>query len=93
MKDKTESKPDAGAFYVGIDVSKDKLAVYAGDLFEGEIENNRSAIGRLVRDLRRKAGKRPASTAWTCIWRWIASDRTSASWIPQASATTRLRAR
>lgn len=58
MKDKTESKPDAGAFYVGIDVSKDKLAVYAGDLFEGEIENNRSAIGRLVRDLRRKAGRR-----------------------------------
>lgn len=57
MKDKPESKPDAGAFYVGIDVSKDKLAVCAGDLFEGEIENNRAAMGRLVRDLRRKASR------------------------------------
>ena len=57
MKDRPESKPGAEAFYVGIDVSKDKLAVYAGDLFEGEIENNRTAIGRMVRDLRRKADR------------------------------------
>lgn len=57
MKDKPESKLDDAVFYVGVDVSKDKLAVFAGDLFEGEIENSRACMGRLVRDLRRKACK------------------------------------
>ena len=57
MKDKPESKIDGDVFYVGVDVSKDKLAVFAGDLFEGEIENSRACMGRLVRGLRRKVGK------------------------------------
>ena len=48
MKSRVQIKHDSGILYVGIDVSKDKLAVHAGDLFEEEIDNTRRAIARMA---------------------------------------------
>lgn len=53
MKSRVQIKHDSGILYVGIDVSKDKLAVYAGDLFEEEIDNTRRAIARMVKTIGR----------------------------------------
>lgn len=46
-----------GVLYVGVDVAKDTLAVFAEDVFEGEVENTRKGIGRLVRTVRKAVGK------------------------------------
>lgn len=57
MNTQQPSKRISGALYVGIDVAKDTLAVFAEGLFEGEIENNRKAIARMVRSIRTQTGK------------------------------------
>ena len=45
-----------GVLYVGIDVAKDKLDVFADGLFEGVVENTKKGVGRLVRTIRKAAG-------------------------------------
>lgn len=57
MNTQQPSKRISGVLYVGIDVAKDTLAVFAEGLFEGEIENNRKAIARMVRSIRTQTGK------------------------------------
>ena len=46
-----------GVLYVGIDVAKDKLDVFADGLFEGVVENTKKGVGRLVRTIRKAAGR------------------------------------
>lgn len=53
MKAQQQSNP-SGVEYVGIDVSQESLAVNAGALFAGTIENTPAAIGALVRGLRKR---------------------------------------
>lgn len=57
MKAKQQTHRVSGVLYVGIDVAKDTLSVFAEDVFEGEIENKNKGIGRLVRTIRRAVGK------------------------------------
>lgn len=58
---RNEVKPkEACMAYVGIDVSKDTLAIDAGDLYTGTIRNNKSALGKAVRAIRKAAGGRDA---------------------------------
>lgn len=57
MKAMLQSQRVTGVFYVGIDVAKDTLAVFADGVFEGEIENRKKGIGRLVRMVRKAVGK------------------------------------
>lgn len=57
MKSSEQSKRDSGVVYVGIDVSKDSLAVYAEGLFEGDIPNTAKGIAGLVRKIRRQTGR------------------------------------
>lgn len=56
MKEHPKSIRDPNVRYVGIDVSKDKLAVFADGLFEGEITNGKKDICRLVRSIRKQVG-------------------------------------
>ena len=53
MKPQQQSNP-SGVVYVGIDVSQQSLAVNAGALFAGSVENTPAAIGALVRGLRKR---------------------------------------
>ena len=53
MKPQQQSNP-SGVEYVGIDVSQESLAVNAGGLFVGSVENTPAAIGALVRSLRKR---------------------------------------
>lgn len=58
---RNEVKPKVACIvYVGIDVSKDTLAIDAGDLYTGTIRNNKSALGKAVRAIRKAAGGRDA---------------------------------
>lgn len=56
MKSSKQSKHDSEVEYVGVDVSKDSLAVYAEGLFEGEVPNTTRGIAGLVRKIRRQTG-------------------------------------
>ena len=56
MKSSKQSKHDSKVEYVGIDVSKDTLSVYAEGLFEGDVPNTAKGIAGLVRKIRRQTG-------------------------------------
>lgn len=55
MNTKQSGKRIAGVLYVGIDVAKDALAIFADGLFEGQIANTKRDIVRLVRSIRKFA--------------------------------------
>ena len=55
MKTREQIKDDSAIVYVGIDVSRDSLAVDAGELLSETIENNRKAIAKLVGRLLKKS--------------------------------------
>lgn len=57
MKAMKQNECVPGVFYVGIDVAKDTLAVFAEGVFEGEVENRKKGVGRLVRMIRKAVGK------------------------------------
>lgn len=57
MKSSEQSKTDSCVLHVGIDVSKDTLAVYAEGLFEGDVPNTKKGIASLVRGIRRQIGR------------------------------------
>jgi len=58
MKSGTDCNNEgADVFYVGIDVSKDTLAVNAGEAFTQTIVNQRREVHRMVRTIRRCVGK------------------------------------
>ncbi len=54
---KQETSADTPVLYVGIDVSKDTLAIDAGEHYAGTIANTRGAIRRVVGQIRRHAGR------------------------------------
>ena len=67
MKSSEQSKTDSCVLHVGIDVSKDTLAVYAEGLFEGDVPNTKKGIASLVRGIRRQiGGDRAVLFAWLC---------------------------
>jgi transposase len=51
-----QNPPDSPIVYVGIDVSKDTLAIDAGEHYTGTIPNARGAIRKAVNQIRRHAG-------------------------------------
>ena len=53
---KQNPSPDSDIVYVGIDVSKDTLAIDAGEHYAGTIPNARGAIRKAVNQIRRHAG-------------------------------------
>ena len=54
---KQETSADTPVLYVGIDVSKDTLAIDAGEHYAGTIANTRGAIRRVVGQIRHHAGR------------------------------------
>ncbi len=57
MKAKQQTQCVSGVLYVGIDVAKETLAVFAAGVFEGEVENKKKGICRLVRAIRKAVGR------------------------------------
>lgn len=57
MKALRKPMRDDDVVYVGVDVAKDTLAVFAEGVFEGEVENSLKGIRRLVRTIRKAVGK------------------------------------
>ena len=55
MKTREQINVETGVVYVGIDVSKDTLAVDAGEFLSETIENNRKSISKLIGRLRKKS--------------------------------------
>lgn len=47
----------AGPVYVGIDVSKDTLAVDAGDIYRGTVPNTAPSVRQIVRSVRKAVGR------------------------------------
>ena len=54
---KPKTSPEAPVVYVGVDVSKDTLAIDAGEHYGDSIANNKAAIRKAVALIRRHAGR------------------------------------
>lgn len=57
MNEKSPTVGASGVVYVGIDVAKETLAVFADGVFENEIKNTKKDIARLAHQLRKSFGK------------------------------------